>query len=84
MVIIQNLLMTLGGVTLFLLGLKFMSDNMFDLTGRKVKAVLKGVTKNRFAGVVTGTIVTAAIQSSIATNVILVGFVSAGVITFEP
>lgn len=75
--------MTVGGVTLFLLGLKFMSDNMFDLTGKKVKAALKGVTKNRFAGVVTGTLVTAAIQSSIATNVILVGFVSAGVITFE-
>ena len=83
MAILQNILMTLGGVTLFLLGLKFMSDNMFDLTGRKVKAVLKGVTKNRFAGVVTGTLVTAAIQSSIATNVILVGFVSAGIITFE-
>lgn len=83
MVIIQNVLLTVGGVTLFLLGLKFMSDNMFDLTGKKVKAVLKGVTKNRFAGVITGTLVTAAIQSSIATNVILVGFVSAGIITFE-
>lgn len=83
MVILQNILMTLGGVTLFLLGLKFMSDNMFDLAGRKVTTVLKGVTKNRFSGVVTGTAVTAAIQSSIATNVILVGFVSADIITFK-
>ena len=79
---LQYIFLTLGGITFFLLGLKFMSDNMEKLTGAKMQNVLKTFTKNRCAGVLTGALSTALIQSSIATNVILVGFVSSGILSF--
>lgn len=80
--IFQNVLLTLGGITLFLLGLKFMSESMEKMAGNKMKSLLKSVTGNKISGVLTGTFSTALIQSSIATNVILVGFVSSGIMTF--
>ncbi|MBO7215320.1 MAG: Na/Pi cotransporter family protein [Clostridia bacterium] len=79
---IQYIFLTLGGITFFLLGLKYMSENMEKLTGAKVNKVLSSCTKNRCAGVLTGAVSTALLQSSIATNVILVGFVSSGVLSF--
>lgn len=82
MYIVKHLLLALGGITFFLLGLKFMSENMEKLAGKKMQKVLKTCTKNRFAGVLTGAISTAVLQSSIATNVITVGFVSSGILTF--
>ena len=82
MYIFQQFLLALGGITLFLLGLKLMSDNMELLAGKKMKVLLYNCTKNKYLGVLTGAFTTAIIQSSIATNVILVGFVSNGVMTF--
>lgn len=82
MFIVAQFLLALGGVTLFLIGLKFMSDNMELLAGDKMKSLLSSCTKNNLLGVMTGAVSTAVIQSSIATNVILVGFVSNGVMTF--
>ncbi len=78
----QYVFLTLGGITFFLLGLKFMSDNMEKLAGAKMEKVLRTFTKNRCAGVLTGAVSTAILQSSIATNVILVGFVSSGILSF--
>ncbi len=82
MYIIGQFLLALGGITLFLIGLKFMSDNMELLAGKKMKSLLSSCTKNKIYGVMTGAVSTAVIQSSIATNVILVGFVSNGIISF--
>ncbi len=79
---LQYVFLTLGGITFFLLGLKFMSDNMEKLAGKKMEKVLSAFTKNRCAGVLTGAVSTAVLQSSIATNVILVGFVSSGMLSF--
>lgn len=82
MYIFQHLLLALGGITLFLLGLKFMSDNMELLAGDNMKRLLQGFTKNKYYGVITGAVSTAVIQSSVATNIILVGFVSNGIMSF--
>lgn len=82
MYIFQQILLALGGITLFLFGLKLMSENMERLAGDKMKSLLYGCTKNKYLGVLTGAFTTAVIQSSIATNVILVGFVSNGMMSF--
>ncbi len=79
---VRHILLALGGITFFLLGLKFMSENMEKLAGNKMQKVLRTFTNNRCAGVLTGAISTAVLQSSIATNVITVGFVSSGILTF--
>ena len=82
MYIFQQFLLALGGITLFLIGLKYMSENMENLAGNRMKNLLQGFTKNKYAGVLTGAVSTAVIQSSIATNIIVVGFVSNGIMTF--
>ncbi len=82
MYIFQNVLLCLGGISLFLLGLKFMSENMEALTSEKMKRLLTSCTKNRAMGVLTGAFSTAVLQSSVATNVILIGFVSNGMVSF--
>ena len=82
MILFKNIGVALGGITLFLLGLKFMSESMEELTGSKMKTLLRGLTSNKVAGVITGAISTAVIQSSVATNVILVGLTSSGIISF--
>ena len=82
MYILEHILLSLGVVTLFLLGLKFISENMEELSSKKVKNLIYNFTKNKYVGVLTGAGVTALVQSSIATNVIVVGFVSSGIMTF--
>ncbi len=82
MYILSNIFLTLGGITLFLLGLKFMSENMEKFSGDGLKNLLSNFTKNKYLGVLTGAFSTAVLQSSVATNVILVGFVSNGVLSF--
>ncbi len=82
MFVLRYILLTLGGITFFLLGLKFMSENMEKLTGSKMQKVLRTFTKNKYAGVLTGALSTAIMQSSIATNVILVGFTASGILSF--
>ena len=83
MAIITNILLALGGITLFLFGLKLISENMEQLAGQGMKSLLRTLSKNDFYGVLTGAISTSILQSSIATNVITVGFVSSGVLTFR-
>ena len=71
----------LGGLALFLLGLDMMADALKAVAGDRMRTVLQKLTTNRFTGAVTGALVTAVIQSSSVTTVLVVGFVSAGLMT---
>lgn len=73
-----NLLSLLGSLGLFLFGMKTMSEGLEKFAGDRLRSILAAMTKNRFMGVLTGIIVTALIQSSSATTVIVVSFVNAG------
>ncbi|HBU11311.1 MAG TPA: sodium-dependent phosphate transporter [Clostridiales bacterium] len=73
--------MLLGGLGLFLFGMKLMSDGLEGMAGDKLRDSLEAFTKNRFSAVGVGAGVTAVIQSSSATTVMLVGFINAGLMT---
>jgi len=70
-----------GGLCLFLFGMKVMSDGIQQSAGDRMKKALNFMTGNRFVGVLTGFVVTAIIQSSSATTVMVVAFVNAGLLT---
>lgn len=70
-----------GGLTLFLYGMEKMSDALKRAAGDRLKLLLKKLTSNRLAGVMTGTMITAVIQSSSVTTVLVVGFISAGLMS---
>lgn len=70
-----------GGLGLFLYGMKLMSDGLENIAGDKLKSILEKITSNRLIGVFVGTIVTAIIQSSSATTVMVVSFVNAGLMS---
>mgnify|MGYP006278852971 CR=1 FL=1 len=69
----------LGGLGLFLFGMNMMGMGLQKVAGEKMKKLIGIFTKNRFIGVIVGTIVTVLIQSSSATTVMVVGFVNAGI-----
>jgi len=71
----------LGGLGLFLYGMKLMEEGLESVAGDKMRRGLEVLTKNRFLGVAVGAGVTAIIQSSSATTVMVVGFVNAGLMT---
>jgi phosphate:Na+ symporter len=73
----------LGGLALFLFGMRIMSDGLQKLAGDKMRSILGVMTGNRFAGVFTGLFITTAIQSSSAATVMLVGFVHAGLVSLQ-
>ncbi|MBO5851891.1 MAG: hypothetical protein J6R29_06125, partial [Clostridia bacterium] len=54
MYILEHILLSIGGITLFLLGLKFISENMENLSSNKVKNLIRNFTKNKYVGVLTG------------------------------
>ena len=68
----------LGGLALFLYGMQMMSTNLEAAAGNRMKDILEKLTANRFMGVIVGAVITAVIQSSSATTVMIVGFVNAG------
>lgn len=68
----------LGGLGLFIYGMKIMGDGLENAAGDGLKSILEKVTKNPIIAVIVGTVVTAVIQSSSATTVMVVGFVNAG------
>ncbi len=68
-----------GGLALFLFGMDLMGDSLKKLAGGKLESILAKLTSNRFKGFLLGFIVTAIIQSSSATTVMLVGFVNSGI-----
>jgi phosphate:Na+ symporter len=76
-----DFLMLLGGLALFLYGMKTMSDGLQKLAGNKLRNVLSAMTKNRVMGMLTGVLITALIQSSSATTVMVVSFVNAGLLS---
>ena len=76
-----NLLSLLGSLGLFLYGMKIMSEGLEKFAGGKLRGVLAAMTKNRVMGVLTGILITAMIQSSSATTVMVVSFVNAGLMT---
>lgn len=76
-----DFLMLLGGLALFLYGMKTMSDGLQKLAGNKLRNVLSAMTKNRVMGMLTGLLITALIQSSSATTVMVVSFVNAGLLS---
>lgn len=78
---IFDLLTLLGSLALFLYGMKIMSDGLQKLAGNKLRGILASMTKNRAMGVLTGIVITALIQSSSATTVMVVSFVNAGLIS---
>jgi phosphate:Na+ symporter len=72
-----------GGVLLLLYGIKLLNDGLQNAAGTKIRSLLRSLTSNRFAAVGGGAFITGLIQSSSATSVMLVGFVSAGLMTFR-
>lgn len=71
----------LGGLGVFLLGIKMMSDGLQKAAGNRLRKIISGATGNRFTATFSGILVTSIIQSSSATTVMVVGFVSAGLLT---
>ncbi|MGA1794223.1 MAG: Na/Pi cotransporter family protein [bacterium] len=71
----------IGGLGLFIFGIKIMSDGLKKVAGEKMRRILTFLTAHRFKGLILGTIVTSIIQSSSATVVMLIGFVNAGLMT---
>ncbi len=78
---IINLLSLCGALALFLYGMKIMSEGLEKFAGSKLRAILAAMTGNRVMGVLTGILITAIIQSSSATTVMVVSFVNAGLMT---
>ena len=71
----------MGGLGLFLFGMNLMGEALEKAAGNKLKKIIELLTSNIFMGVIIGTLVTAVIQSSSATTVMVVGFVNAGIMT---
>lgn len=72
-----------GGVLLLLYGIKLLNDGLQNAAGSKIRSLLRSLTSNRLAAVGGGAFITGLIQSSSATSVMLVGFVSAGLMNFR-
>lgn len=78
-----NFLTLLGAVGLFLYGMKIMSEGLQKVAGDRMRNILSAMTRNRFAGVLTGVTITALIQSSSASTVMVVSFVNAGLMSLS-
>lgn len=77
------IIQTLGGLGLFILGMKMMTDGLQLSAGDRIKKILSAVSSNRIIGCATGTGITAIIQSSSATTVMLISFVGAGLMSIQ-
>ncbi len=81
MELIINIFSLVGSLALFLFGMKTMSEGLEKFAGDRLRSILAAMTKNRVMGVLTGVLITALIQSSSATTVMVVSFVNAGLMT---
>ena len=79
----DNILSLFGGLALFLYGMHMMSEGLEEAAGDKMKQILEKLTSNRFLGILVGALITAVIQSSSATTVMVVGFVNSGLMTLQ-
>ena len=75
----RNIFTFIGGVGMFLYGMKTMSEGLQKVAGPKLNNVLKLLTSNKFTAIIVGAIVTVIIHSSAGTTVMVVGFVNAGI-----
>jgi len=80
---ILMILKMIGCLALLMFGMKTMSEGLQKLTGGHLRAILGKMTKHRIGGLLTGTFVTASVQSSTATTVLTVSFVNAGLLTLS-
>lgn len=78
---ISDVMMLLGGLGLFLYGMKLMGDGLEMAAGSRLKRIVEKLTRNKYMGALVGLIVTMIIQSSSSTTVMVVGFVNAGLMT---
>ncbi len=76
-----DFLKLIGSLGLFLYGMKIMSEGLQKVAGDRLRGILTAMTTNRVTGVLTGVLITALIQSSSATTVMVVSFVNAGLLT---
>ena len=81
--IIYKLFIILGSLGLFLYGMKIMSDGIQKTAGDRLQQVLNYMTTNRFVAAITGFVITAVVQSSSATTVMVVSFVNAGLLSLQ-
>jgi phosphate:Na+ symporter len=75
------ILKLLGGLGVFLFGMRIMSNGLQKVAGRKLRELLAWCTRNRFTGIVSGFLMTCSVQSSSATTVMIVSFANAGLLT---
>ena len=76
-----DFLTLIGAIGLFLYGMKVMSEGLQKVAGDRLRNILSAMTRNRFMGVLTGSLITAIIQSSSASTVMVVSFVNAGLMS---
>lgn len=81
MTIINSLFFVLGGVVVFMMGMEMMGSNLEKAAGSGIRKLMGKAAKNRFAGIGTGAVITAVVNSSSATTVMIVGFVNVGLMT---
>lgn len=81
MTIVNSLFFVLGGVVVFMIGMEMMGSNLEKAAGKNIRHLMSKATQNRFTGIGTGAIVTALVNSSAATTVMIVGFVNVGFMT---
>lgn len=81
MQVISGILQLLGALGIFLYGMKMLSESLQKVAGDRMRKLLSSMTSNRFKGILTGVSITAVIQSSSATTVMVVSFVNAGLLT---
>ena len=77
------IIQTIGGLGLFILGMKTMTEGLQATAGQRIRKILEAISANRFLGCATGAGVTAIVQSSSATTVVLIGFVGAGMMSLQ-
>lgn len=83
MLIINSILFVLGGVAVFMIGMEMMGNNLEKSAGKSIRKLMGKATKNKAAGIGTGLVITALVNSSSATTVMIVGFVNVGLMTLS-
>lgn len=78
---LTEVLQLIGGIGLFLYGMQLMSDSLKQVAGAGLERILEKLTNSKLKGVTLGTVITAIVQSSAATSIMVVGFVNAGIMT---
>jgi len=83
MIILNIIIQVVGGLGMFLYGMKVMSDSIQELAGNKLRKMISRMTSNVFRGILTGALMTIAVQSSSVTTVMVVGFLNAALMTLR-